>query len=124
MGLLKNKFIRFLIVGGINTLFGYSVFSLFIFFKVHYTIASLFATIIGVLFNFKSTGKLVFNNTNNRLLIKFILVYTFVYLINISLLRMLNNFDINLFLSGAIILLPISVVSFVLNKKFVFKEKV
>jgi len=46
---LNIKFIRFFIIGLINTLFGYLMFALFIFLNFHYSIAVLLATILGVL---------------------------------------------------------------------------
>jgi len=122
-GSLDNKFVKFLIVGFINTVFGYSVFALFVFFNFHYTIASLLSTILGVLFNFKTIGQLVFNNNNNNLLIKFIGVYTVSYSLNVAFLRIFNIFNINMFIAGAVLVLPMAVISFTLNQKFVFKEK-
>lgn len=119
--LANNKFIRFLVVGGINTLFGYSVFAIFIYLGFHYTIASFLSTVIGVLFNFKTLGKLVFKNNSNALIFKFFVVYAITYVINISLLRVLKTLGINMYIAGAILILPLAVLSFLLNKKFVFK---
>ena len=68
-------FIKFLAVGVLNTLFGYGIFALLLFIGLHYAVASILATICGVLFNFKTTGTLVFNNNDNRLIFKFISVY-------------------------------------------------
>jgi len=55
--IVSNKFIRFLIAGAINTLFSTAVFTLLIFLKLHYSMALLIAAILGILFNFKTTGK-------------------------------------------------------------------
>ncbi|WP_081890143.1 GtrA family protein [Paenibacillus tyrfis] len=118
--IFHNKFVKFLFVGGLNTLFGYSLFALFIFAGVHYTFASLFSTILGILFNFKTTGTLVFNNKKNSLFVKFIIVYGVIYLVNVSLLKLLSLYIANVYISGAIILLPLAILSYVLNKKFVF----
>lgn len=124
ISMIKNhQFVRFLIVGLLNTLFGYALFSLFIFFSLHYTLASLLATIFGILFNFKTTGLLVFKNNNNRLILKFFLVYTIVYIINIIFLTVFNTFNINMYFSGAILMFPLALLSFILNKKFVFGVK-
>lgn len=121
--LADNKFIRFLFVGGINTIFGYSLFAFFIFLHMHYTLASLLSTIFGVLFNFKTIGTLVFKSNNNSLIYKFVGVYTVIYLLNISFLKIFKLFNINMYLAGALIILPMALISFVLNKQFVFKEK-
>jgi putative flippase GtrA len=111
-------------VGGLNTIFGYSVFALLISLELHYTIATFLSTILGIIFNFKTTGKLVFKSNNNSLIIKFTSVYMVVYLINISLLWLLKSVSINLYIAGAILLLPTAILSFSLNSKYVFKENV
>ncbi|MHC5824813.1 MAG: GtrA family protein, partial [Nostoc sp.] len=49
MHFLSKRFIRFLIVGGINTLFGYSLFALLILLNFHYEIAALISTACGIL---------------------------------------------------------------------------
>ncbi len=119
--LFHNKFVRFLFVGGINTLFGYGVFALLIFLRFHYAIAALFATILSVLFNFKTTGRLVFGNNDNRLIFKFIGVYSIIYILNIGVLKVFKFYEVNMYLAGALVLLPLAVIAFLLNKKFVFR---
>lgn len=118
----NNKFIRFIIVGVLNTIVGYSLFTFFIFLNIHYSLAVLFSTILGVLFNFKSIGKLVFESSDNSLIYRFVGVYTIIYLLNITGLWLfeLNGFT-NMYLNGFILIFPLAIVSFVLNKKYVFK---
>lgn len=41
------RFLKFLMVGALNTVFGYSVFALFTYLNLHYTISTLLATILG-----------------------------------------------------------------------------
>ncbi|WP_442947651.1 GtrA family protein [Nostoc sp.] len=122
MHFFSKRFIRFLIVGGINTLFGYSIFSLLIILNFRYEIAALISTICGVLFNFKTTGVIVFKNKNNTLIFKFIGVYTIIYLLQVFLLKQLLAYKINLFIAEALILLPLALVSYILNKIFVFPK--
>jgi putative flippase GtrA len=117
---IDNRFIKYLFVGGINTLFGYGIFSLFIFMNIHYVIASLLSTICGVLFNFKTTGNFVFKSNDNRLIIRFIGVYAIIYLLNVLFLKGLQYFPLNIYESGAVIILPLAIISFLLNRKYVF----
>lgn len=141
---LRNKIIRFFLVGGLNTIFGYGVFALLIFIGLHYTIAGLFATVLGVLFNFKTIGIIVFNNNNNWIIFKFIGVYGINYVISILLLTFLEQSGIDSYLSkilfqvtdlmifknpraitcigGAILLIPIGLFAYALNHFFVFSE--
>ncbi len=115
------QFVKFLLVGGLNTLWGYIVFSLCIFCSLHYAAATLIATVLGVLFNFKTTGCIVFKNNNNRLLLRFISVYVFVYFLTVLCLKIFTLIGMsNYYLNYAIILLPNAILSFFLMKKFVF----
>lgn len=118
------RFIKFLFVGFINTVFGYGVFALLLFLGLHYAIASLFGTILGVIFNFFTTGRLVFQNTDNLLIFKFIGVYAIVYLINLFFLAIIDYFNFNLYIGGLIILLPMALFAFQLNQIFVFNERI
>lgn len=121
IGYINNRFIRFLIIGGINTAFGYGVFALLIFLKVHYAVAALLSTIFGVLFNFKTTGTLVFESKDNRLIFKFVGVYAIIYAINTASLKVFNFYRVDMYLAGALMILPMAMVAFVLNKRLVFK---
>ncbi len=120
-GLVKNRFVRFLIAGGINTIFGYCVFAALIFLRFHYAVAVLLSTVMGVLFNFKTTGKLVFGNSDNRLIFKFVSVYAVLYLINTGFLKVFNFYRVNMYLSGAVLLLPMALLSFFMLRSFVFE---
>ncbi|MFH1968366.1 MAG: GtrA family protein [bacterium] len=120
--LVKKQFICFLFIGGINTLFGYGFFSLFLFLGLHYSIAALFGTILGILFNFKTTGIFVFRSHNNLLIYKFFAVYVAIYFFNVVGLYLFDMVYIRAYVAGAILILPMACLSFVLNKKFVFKS--
>lgn len=121
---IKDKrFYRFIFVGIINTIFGYAVYALLIYLHFHYVWAALLSTIVGTLFNFKTTGKIVFNNSRNHLLLKFIMVYALVYILNITIIRIVTSFYSNQYLGGALALLVAVPVAFILNKEFVFKGK-
>lgn len=106
-----------------NTAFGYFLFSFFIFLKFHYSLAVLFATILAVIFNFKSIGKLVFKINNNSLIFRFFAVYGVTYLLNVALLPLVaDSFHLDMYLAGASLLLPMAAISFTLHRLFVFKQ--
>ncbi len=115
-----NRFILFLFVGGINTLFGYGLYALMLFIGLHYALAALVATIGGVLFNFKTTGAIVFGNGNNALIFRFVAVYLVVYVVNTGVLKIFNHYAVSLYIAGAVMLLPMAVLAFLLQRKFVF----
>ncbi len=114
---------RFLIVGFINTCFYYSLFALLIYFDINYKLSVLLATAIGVFFSFSTFGKYVFNNTNIKLIFKFILSYGVLYIIHIFIIsNLLSLFAISIYFAGFIALAPMVVLTYIFNKFFVFKD--
>jgi|SRR3989338_4662140 len=120
--ILERRFIRFLLVGGVNTLFGYGVFVSLIYVGLHYSLAALLGTILGILFNFQTVGRLVFNGYRRHLFFKFIAVYGVTYLFNIAGLYFFNATGVSNYLAGAILILPVAFIAFFLNKTFVFSS--
>ena len=118
-----NQLLRFLVVGGVNTIFGYCMYALFTFIGLHYALAVLLAQISGVIFNFNTTGKIVFYNTKPHLIFRFAGVYVFLYVINVLILSLFAKIDYNMYFAGLILILPMALLSFLLNKKFVFIDK-
>lgn len=118
--LLQWRFVRFLLTGVLNTAFGYGVFSLLILAGVAYPLATLFSTIAGVLFNFKSYGTLVFGNSDHRRLLRFAGVYAICYGVNMMPLAWAARHGLSLLVTGAVIALPMAGLSFLLNRRFVF----
>ena len=114
-------FVKFVLVGILNTAFGYLVFALLLFFGLHYTLAVILSTIAGVLFNFKTTGTLVFKNHNNKLIFKFVAVYAITAVLGIIILRAAELAHINLYFAGLVSTGICAIISFLLNKNWVFK---
>lgn len=114
------QLLRFLIVGGINTVFGYSVFSVLIWLGMRYPLAIGLATIAGVSFNFQSVGRLVFGGAPRSRFWRFVGVYCLIYLLNLGGVRLLLAFGTNVYAANAIVLLPLSLIAFLLNRRFVF----
>jgi putative flippase GtrA len=120
---VAKQFLRFLIVGVLNTAFGYGLFVAFLYLGVQYPVAMAVSYCFGILFNFKSTGSLVFKSRNNRLLFRFIACYVVVYVVNVVGVRALDVFGVAPYLGAAILLLPMAVLSFILNRIFVFNSE-
>lgn len=120
---LSKRFLLFLLVGIMNTGFGYGLFAVLIFFHVHYSLASLISTLLGILFNFKTTGIIVFKNKNNLLIFKYFLVYGITYLLGLLFLYINNYFNVSNYVAGAVWLIPNALISYFLMKSFVFKLK-
>jgi putative flippase GtrA len=120
--LFKQKLFRFLLIGGINTIFGYTVYGLGLFIGLQYSLALLISTAAGIVFNFKTIGKYVFASNDHKLFVKFLGVYIITYFLNTLILGFFNKQSFNLYLAQAILVLPIACLSYSLNKYFVFGE--
>ena len=120
----RNRIIRFLSVGLLNTIFGYTVYALLIYVRVPYLIALLISTVAGVIFNYFSFGRLVFHGHRGRhVFIRFIITYVITYIANATILYVLNKqFLFNPYV-GQIVCIPMSVLlSWLLMHKWVFKK--
>ena len=120
---IPEQIIRFLIIGTLNTGFAYGLYALFIFIGLHYTLAVLFSTLIGIFFSFKTFGNWVFFNPDIRRIFRFAAVYGGCYVLNIGILKLLTSIGIsNLYIAGLISSLLVAMVSFLFNKFFVFRR--
>ena len=120
MKLFNKQIVRFFLVASVNTLFGYGVFALLIYLGLHYSLAVLSSTISGIIFNFKTYGYFVFNSNKNKLIFRFIGVYILVYLCYIGGIAIFEYFLISNYIAGMILIIPLGLLGFVLNRKFVY----
>ena len=119
-----TSFYKFILAGSLNTLFGFTVSLLFLSilpFKFYISMA--LATILGVIFNFISFKKFVFNTESTyRAFGKFIAAYLLIYFINIALMSILMDDGVGK-TSAFILSFPIIVIiTYLLNKQYVFKH--
>src|SRR5688572_30152142 len=119
----RSKFIRFLVVGVVNTIVGYGIFAILILLDVPYPLAGLVSTVAGILFNFKSYGIFVFRSHDNRKIFRFFAVYLVCYLIGLIPLAWADANGVSLLLVAALMLLPMAVISFVLNRTLVYGDE-
>lgn len=117
---IKKQFISFLLVGGINTLFGYGVYVLFIYLNVNYFFSSLISLFFGIMFNFLTIGKFVFGKLNFKKINKFICFYLFLYVLYVFFIKIFSLWQSNLYICGMFAVIFISIISFIVNKYFIF----
>lgn len=119
----RSKFFRYLVVGGINTAFGYGIFAGLILLQVPYPLAALVSTVAGVLFNFKSYGAFVFDNRDNGRIFRFVAVYGLCYLIGLLPLAWAKAHGVSLLVMAAVMILPMAAISFALNRVLVYEAR-
>ena len=120
---IDEKFFKCLFVGVLNTAFSYCLYAFFVTIGLIPNVALFFQYVIGVLWNFKTTGTIVFKNNNNKLIFKFIASYIFTFLLNSLFLYILTEqIKLNDYISQAILILPMAMISFIIFKLWVFKD--
>lgn len=116
------RLFRFFVIGAVNTLFSYLIYAGAILIGMHYTLAMLISTVLGIIFNFFTTGKVVFRSLEGRRFFLFVLVYAVTYVVNILLLRLLvDGIHINKLIAGALVTLPVALLSYYLNARWTFR---
>ena len=114
--------IRFVLVGVVNTTFSYLIYAGLLFVGLGYQLANLLALIVGILFSFKTLGHLVFRNTANRLLGRFVVSWAAIYVCVIFLIGRIMALGFDAYAAGALAL-PFSVgLSYLSQKYFVFRQ--
>lgn len=118
---MSERFLLFLIAGGVNTVFYYALYAALIRAGLPYPAAVVSATACGVVFNFNTFGRFVFKQFEKRLVFKFIAVYIVLALTNIAGIRLFELCGVpNRYVAGAALTLPVALLGYFLNKTFVF----
>jgi putative flippase GtrA len=116
------RFVRFLFVGGINTLFGYSIFVLVYLVSGKHVAALIVSVVIGVTFNFFSIGGVVFRNLAGGRFALFCLNYAVAFAGNYLMLEGLVAAGVSPLLAQVICLPVFIAISYGLNARFVFRQ--
>ena len=110
---VRNHLIRFVFVGAVNALFGLTIFALSLnLLKLNYAISLAITYVFGIIFNFFSTGYVVFDNLRFRFLIPFIIVYLSMYCVNFILLKVLSINGIGAVHAQALLIIPMALMTF------------
>jgi putative flippase GtrA len=130
-GYLPSKqVIRFILVGGLNTLFGFLVYSGFILLDSPTWVALLGSNVAGIIFNFFTIGGMVFFDLSPMRFPLFVLSYTAVYVINLELIDLviaishgrIAAMEHGRIVAQAILVLPMAVLSYLILRNYVFRK--
>ena len=118
---MRKQLQQFILTGIVNTIFYYLIYISAIYIGLSYQLATLTASLIGMFFSFRTFGKFVFDNTNHQPVYRFVFSYTLLYFINISIITAMKSFTLNYYFSGFVAVIICALLSFILNKFYVFK---
>lgn len=119
-GLLRVRFVRFLIAGLVNTLFGFAVYCAGLFAGLPVWAALLVGTVAGTLFNFVTTAGYVFRQLTLSRLPRFLFCYALVYVLNLGLIRVLFLWLHDEKLAQLVLVFPVALFSYLLMSRLVF----
>ncbi|MCL2567049.1 MAG: GtrA family protein [Alphaproteobacteria bacterium] len=123
------QFIRFILVGGYNTVFGYVVFAALYYYwgeNIHYAIILFFAYLIGILNNFILFKIFVFKTKGNWLKegISTYISYAFIYPINAILLFItIDMYKLSAYMGQGISIVITTTITYLVLKFFAFKKR-
>ncbi len=119
----RDRFLRFLVAGGVNTLFGFVAYSLLTVTGMEVWLALLVGMLLGTVFNFFTTGGYVFRELLAARFPRFVLCYLLIYFINLELIELIIPLLGNKILAQAILVFPMAILSYFLMARFVFSSK-
>ncbi len=117
-----RRFIRFLIVGVVNTAFGYGVYALLVVLNAPPQVALFLSFFIGVLWNYFTTARFVFEVSGYDRLPAYAACYIFVYALNAGTLHAAIESGIAPLIAQAVLTPVAAVLTFVLVS-FAMREK-
>jgi putative flippase GtrA len=119
-----KRIARFLAVGILNTAFGYLVFTAAVLGGLTAQMSLLIATLLGVVFNFFSSGRLVFAHHGGVSAAgRFLVVYAITYALNAWLLALLlARFGFSSLLAQLCCIGPVVALNYVLMRAYVFRR--
>jgi putative flippase GtrA len=117
---LQSKGWRFLLAGGVNSLFGWAMYSLGIVLGAPIWLALIIGAAAGVAFNFLTIGGYVFKDLSAGKLPRFILAYVVVYGVNLTALTLLKPLLVNPVWAQLVLTPLVAALSFVLMSQWVF----
>ena len=118
-----TRFIKFLLVGALNTAFGLSIYAVLIHVGLPIWAALIGGNVAGIVFNFFTTGSLVFSEVSLMRLPRFIGVYLTCYILNYLSIRFLVSLHVGAIKSQVFISPIIAVTSFYLMSRYVFATR-
>ena len=113
--------LRFLIFGGLNTAMSFAVYALLSLAGLHFTFASFGALVFGIVTGHWLSGKHVFGTGSWRTFFPYLVTWVLLYLGNISLIALFVRFEFGQISAGALAMIFIVPLSFVLQKFVVFR---
>jgi putative flippase GtrA len=119
--LLRPQFMRFLAVGAANTGFNILVYWAMLWAGLAVPLASLASVVVGILINFTTQSRFVFDNRDPWKLVPYFIVWSILYAFNLGLIWLLMRCGLDAYAAGFLSTPATVLLSYCLQKAFVFR---
>ena len=119
--LLRLQLMRFLAVGAANTGFSVLVYWAMLWAGLAVPLASLASLVVGILINFTTQSRFVFDNRDPWKLLPYFIVWSILYAFNLGLIWLLMRCGLDAYAAGCLSTPATVLLSYFLQKAFVFR---
>ncbi len=119
--LLRPQFTRYLAVGAANTGFNILVYWAMLWAGLAVPLASLASVAVGILINFTTQSRFVFDNRDPWKLLPYFIVWSILYAFNLGLIWLLMRCGLDAYAAGFLSTPATVLLSYFLQKAFVFR---
>ena len=121
--LAERQFLRFLVAGGVNTLFGFGVNIGTMLAGLPVWFTMLAGTVAGIAFNFFTHGGYAFRDLSTKRLPRFVLGYAIVYAVGLAGFHVLHLAVRSPILCQVFLVVPLALLSYLIMSRFVFQKR-
>ena len=121
--LANRQFLRFLLAGGVNTLFSFGVNVAALLAGLPIWLAMLLGTVAGIAFNFFTLGGYAFRDLSVRRLPRYVLGYAIVYVVILAAFHVLQLVVHSPVACQALLMIPAALLSYLVMSRFVFQKQ-
>ena len=117
------EFAKYILLSVSNIGIYYVIFSCGVYISANYVLSVTIATLISFTINFIALKNIVFkkiSRSNYSLFVRYLTAYFICYLVNLFLLKICSQFDVNIYVSGLLVLFPCALIGYLLTRFFVF----
>lgn len=119
-----TQLVKFALIGVVNTGWSYLLYAFFLYCGLSYGLASLLTIVLSVGFGFLTQGALVFGGATRQALPRFIAVWTLIYVLYLVVVSLAQQAGINNYVGGLLATPVVALLSYVLQRRFVFQSSV
>ena len=120
---LDLEFVKYILLATANLLIYYAIFSCAVYVSGDYIVSTSVASALSLIINFMALKNILFKQIAIGIFIlffRYLAAYFVCYVFNLILLKIFIQFNLNIYISGLIVLPPSALLGYLLVKKFVF----